>query len=101
MTEDIIEAIQSRSNEDTIGLITAFTERDTFNKLLDKSIKEDNLELVHHLLTHAEYTDAAIARKSEIQPIHEACIQGQLSALAYLLSKDVNKDDKQNKKSLI
>ena len=102
MTEAIINAISSRNNEEAIGLITAdaqqiFTERDTFNALLEASIQADNLELVNHLLTHAEYTDAANVRELEIQPIHEACIQGQLSALVYLLSKGVDKDDTQNK----
>ena len=102
MNTAIIDAIQSKNNEEAIGLITAdaqqiFTERDTFNALLEASIQADNLELVNHLLTHAEYTDAAEARESEIQPIHEACIQGQLSALAYLLSKGVDKNDTQNK----
>ena len=102
MTEAIINAISSRNNEEALSLITAdgqeiFTERDTFNALLEASIQADNLELVNHLLTHAEYTDAANARELEIQPIHEACIQGQLSALQYLLAKGVDKNDTQNK----
>ena len=103
----VIQNILSNNIDEALKLLKdeckqALSNPSETSLLIDTCISTDNMSVLEFVLTNAHYEKSDEIRTNGLSILHEACIQGHIHAVRYLIKKghDINAEDKQKRISI-